>query len=65
MDIVLIELDDWAALYIDGKLVEEGHSIDIGYLIKNRLGGKSYWREYSPYDFDGFPETLEEYDKNN
>lgn len=34
-EIVIVDADDWAGLYIDGKLVYEGHSIDYRQVFKH------------------------------
>jgi hypothetical protein len=45
MDVLVLDADDWQALYIDGKLIADGHNLTDGeplfYLIKAEQFGFS------------------------
>ncbi len=44
---VLIKADDWEGLFVDGKLVDEGHALNQGY------GRIKYFKELAKeYNFD-------------
>lgn len=65
MKVVLLGVDEWEALYIDGKKVEENHSLNLNYtleMISKALneGQPNHVRtfEYEHYYFE--PETTEE-----
>jgi predicted RNA-binding protein with EMAP domain len=52
---ILLKSDDWEGLYINGKLVEEGHTLNQGY---SRI--KHFVKLAKTYDFD-LEEMQEEY----
>jgi hypothetical protein len=52
---ILLKSDDWEGLYINGKLVEEGHTLNQGY---SRI--KHFIKLAKTYDFD-LDEIKEEY----
>jgi len=52
---ILLISDDWEGLYINGKLVEEGHTLNQGY---SRI--KHFTKLAKTYDFD-LDEMKEEY----
>lgn len=61
MKAVLLGVDDWEVLYIDGKKVEENHSLNLNYTLETiynafREGDQSF--EYEHYYFE--PQTDEE-----
>lgn len=55
--IVLVTGYDWQGLYIDGKLVDQNHSIDVGDVISYLPGAEEREGE-PPEDSNGFPENL-------
>ena len=67
--LVLIYLDDWEGVYVDGKLYGEDHSLDdtkfwIELVSKFRLSLDDYRSQYIgdkvDEDFNSLPETLDE-----
>lgn len=67
MRIVLLEVDDWQALYVDGLLHEENHSLNISYILealaKKFEKGKDFTFEaYMNEEVEEayYPEKLEE-----
>lgn len=44
---ILVQADDWEGLYIDGKLVEEGHTLNEG---KSRI--RYFFKLAEQYDFN-------------
>ncbi|WWT49341.1 hypothetical protein [Escherichia phage vB_EcoM-LTH01] len=66
MNIVFFEGEDWEGIYVDGKLVLEGHRVDIkefiSYLAKKRLANLEIVRENdlsSPIE-DYLPQFVED-----
>ena len=63
---VLVTNDcDWAGVYKDGNLVEEGHQIRTHHLVHLLRDGYSSWKEYTIMgdwlDYEcSLPETIEE-----
>lgn len=73
---ILIEADDWEGLFIDGVLIEEGHTLNEGYsrikyfvILSKKYNfdleklNELYIEEVDKdelYDCGGFPNTLEE-----
>lgn len=51
--------EDWVALYVDGDLHEEGHSIPASWVVK-AAGGEVLKVDVDPDKFVGAPDTLEE-----
>lgn len=39
MKVVILQVDDWTALYIDGEKVEENHSLDITFVLEHIADG--------------------------
>jgi hypothetical protein len=70
MKLSLVETDDWEALYIDGKCIEQGHSIGEGEGVDYwfKLGQKypdtklnSYYIDMEHYEDEGcFPDNFDE-----
>lgn len=60
---VLIQCDDWAGLYKDGELVEEGHSIPYANLC-HHLGAAYSYDEGAVddylFDHGTFPKKMED-----
>jgi len=66
LKIFTIPEGDWEALYVNGKLELEQHSIrpsDIGYYTPMELLEEYYINNFDS-DEDGFPETIEEFPKH-
>ena len=64
-EFVLIDTDDWSGLYYNGKLVDEGHSIDWKYVIKKIFNCSIDSNYIDQEDFEEYfgshcPETLDE-----
>lgn len=63
-EIVAPECGDWEALYVNGKLVAEGHSIrleEVLYAIQNILPNEYEYTEISDERAEeGFPEDRKE-----
>ena len=64
-DAVLVENEagDWEGLYIDGKLVDQGHEIRRDHIVNIVRHAKSYVKEMAGdwiYDEGRLPSTLEE-----
>lgn len=61
-------VSDWSGVYIDGKLVTQGHSIDIRDFIE-QLGGRVVWIEtdeqWLENDAGEFPENLHDVKTND
>lgn len=59
--VTLVTGDDWEALYIDGELVEQNHSIDARVVMDAINGKEALWKiEVDYYDAD--PKQLEDGD---
>ncbi len=61
-NLLLLQSDDWDGLFIDGKLVTEGHSISL-YKFCKILGIKVDFKEVDDeymYEMGSFPENLDE-----
>jgi hypothetical protein len=60
--IVIVRADDWKGLYLDGKLVEEGHRVDTIDVLKHLgIKAESVWANDEWLgDFGSLPEKLEE-----
>ena len=60
--VTLVKADDWAGLYLDGKLIEQGHDIRIDDLLRH-LGIKAeiLWANDEWLNkLGGLPTNLEE-----
>ncbi len=63
LDAVYVHVDDWDGLYIDGKLVGEGDSMNLPYLLNGTLRFSHRENDADKNWIDnvgGFPETLDE-----
>lgn len=59
-DIHIAQLEDWEAVYVDGKLIYEDHRIDA-YTMAGLLGFTPTIKWHDKWDIDEYlPETLEE-----
>ena len=70
LDAKIIEMDGWAALYIDGKLVYDGHQVEPRDIARAATGRpiiiKRGYMEMSEDEDDcgfNFPEDISELDK--
>lgn len=60
---IYVHVDDWDGLYIDGKLVGEGGSMNLPYLLKGTLRFIHRTHEADANYVDnvgGFPDTFDE-----
>lgn len=65
--VVIFTADDWAGVYVDGKLIDEGHSVNMGILTEElgihsfRIDEDERWEKFNRdlWDGDSFPEKLE------
>jgi len=63
--IKIINLDDWEGVYADGKIVEQGHSVNLCQLLRGL--GFTVENQYVPDEEldafgNSFPESLEEFE---
>lgn len=61
-DVMLIQNDDWQAVYIEGELADQGHTIDWMYVIA-QLGCNTYTQhadEQWLFSQGHFPDNLNE-----
>jgi hypothetical protein len=60
----IVRVDDWEAFYIDGKLVDQGHSLDLVEVLRLlKIDVHSVYLEPDPDDGDGewyFADKLED-----
>jgi hypothetical protein len=49
---------DWEGYYLNGKLIDQGHSVPADRLLQ-KVGERVEYREYELEDADDFPESLE------
>lgn len=63
--LVVLNVDDWEALYADGELVEEGHSIRWVDALRS-LGVDVEWHEVTSWfeenDLMSFPSEIPEFE---
>jgi hypothetical protein len=36
--LLIVKADDWSRVYLDGKIISDGHSINVNDLIKGLIG---------------------------
>lgn len=64
MKVNIVSVEDWEALYIDGKLVDEGHSLDLVEVLRLlKIDVHSVYMESNPDEGDGdwyFADKLED-----
>lgn len=67
---VLIDADDWQGLYVDGKLVYEGHRVEMSDLAS--AANLNFKKEYAEgakgewlHENGNLPNTLDEWDAIN
>lgn len=63
--LVLLKVDDWEALYVNGECVSQNHSLDWPYVIKDYLDIDTHWvqdwfDQENPYG-GMFPKSLPEF----
>ena len=61
-DVMLVQGDDWQAVYVEGELVDQGHDIDWMYVIAE-LGCNTYTQNADPVWLEGqgyFPDNINE-----
>lgn len=52
MKVSLYHLEDWFGLYVDGKLVDEGHVLDVGDFIRRFSDKFDFEVKHVSYDRD-------------
>jgi len=60
--LVIISGDDWEGIYIDGKLIDEGHSIDWRFVLKvlgYNISG-TYIEDEEFWEIGNLPDKLED-----
>ena len=69
MKIHYVMCDDWEGLYVDGKILEQNHSLNIGFIL-GYLFGDDYTDEYlEDEDVEWLvregvlPDTVDEFEK--
>lgn len=68
MSAVVVKVDDWAGLYIDGKLVSEGHSISTHDLVVHGVLDEDRGLDGTPFEQElinhgGMPKNLDDVPK--
>jgi hypothetical protein len=59
--IVIVELDNWIGLYIDGKCVFQGHSMEPYFLLELlKIENERHWIENYDPDAGSLPDDLSE-----
>jgi len=63
--LVLLSVDDWEVLYVNGVLFDQGHSVELERFFNFIIGREVFIESFEDYflddfDEDEFPEKLEE-----
>lgn len=60
MKVHFISAGDWIRMYVDGKMVDEGHSLDERMVAEAILGKDNVTSDYFEYDCDDNGDDVDE-----